>query len=290
MNYLEIKKGKICRNCNEEFLGTEKQTLCDKCREKVKVENRLNSFKIIKQDVHCKYCGKYINSLEKKQTRKIKNKIFTKVCEECKLKNRIKKSEMMKKNNPMKNQKTINKTLISKYGSIKKKTDPLYKQLGYESFNDFMKSENNPMKNKINVAKVKDTFKRRINNGEITYKKGINHHNFRGFRNINKTIRDELGKWRKQILNECEYKCIECGVNNNKLHIHHTEPLYLIILNFCEKYNLDIKKLKDGTDDFYLIKEKVLEYHYNNNIGIVLCENCHDLLDIHYHKKRKNEN
>jgi Zn finger protein HypA/HybF involved in hydrogenase expression len=43
MNYLDVKKEKTCTNCNEEFLATEKQTLCNKCREKVKVKNRLNT-------------------------------------------------------------------------------------------------------------------------------------------------------------------------------------------------------------------------------------------------------
>jgi len=290
MNYFEIKFEKICKNCQKEFSATEKQTLCDKCRKKVQTKNRNNSFKIIKQDVHCKYCEKYIFSIEKKQTRKIELKLFTKVCDKCKVKNRIKKSEMMKINNPMKNKNIVQKNLITKYGKIPNKTEPLYKQLGYESFVNYMKSKDNPMKNKDISEKVKNTLRRRINNGEILYKKGVDHHNFKGLRRINKAIRDDLKDWRKKILDDCNYECVECNINNNKLHVHHTEQLHLIILSICKKNNVNIEFLKDGTKEFNLIKNEVLLYHNENNIGIALCEDCHDLIDIHYHKMKKNEN
>ena len=288
MNYFDNLSTKICKNCNEEFESTEKQTLCDKCRTIVTTKNRLNSFKVVKQDIHCKYCKVYISSTDKKQTRVISKIIYTRVCNKCKLENRIKKSEKMKKNNPMKNKETVNKTLISKYGLIPDKAEPIYKQLGYNSFNEYMK-ESNPMKNEKIKNKVSFTLKRRIANGEIVYKRGINHHNFKGTRKINKAIRDELGEWRQQILEHDNFKCIECGVNNNNLHIHHVKPLYLIILNICEKNKIDSKTLKDGTHNFYFIKEEVLKYHKENNLGITLCEDCHDLIDIHYHKN-KNEN
>lgn len=285
-NNIIIKK---CINCKNDFNATQKQTLCVKCRKIVRIRNFKNSLKTIKQDIHCKYCKEYIYTIEKKQTRKIHSKIYIRVCKKCKKNNRIIKSQKMKDNNPMFKKEVIQKGLITKYGKIPEKNIPIYKQLGFKSFNEFMK-ENNPMFNKKTVDKVKETYKHKIENGELVYKKGINHHNFKGLRNINKAIRDDLKEWKKNILKECDYKCIECEINNNNLHVHHTEQLHKIILKICYKHNINSKTLKDGTNDFYLVKNEVLKYHTENNIGIVLCEDCHDLMDIHYHKRKNNEN
>jgi len=196
------------------------------------------------------------------------------------------KSKFMRSNNPMNNDSTVRKAMLTRHGEIKDKAIPLYKRLGFKSHLEYMKSGYNPMKSTATISKLKSTVRRKINDGEIVYKRGACHHNFKGTRSVNKSIRDELKNWRKQVLKHYEYKCAECGVHNNKLHVHHIEPLNLIISKICKELNIDIKGVKSGTNEFNVIKEAVILYHNSNDIGVVLCSDCHDKIDKYYHKQK----
>jgi 5-methylcytosine-specific restriction endonuclease McrA len=74
-------------------------------------------------------------------------------------------------------------------------------------------------------------------------------------------------KWRHEVLERDDYKCTNCGSEDN-LQIHHIKELYLIIQEYKDKYN----KLNVDDDIFY-----------NVDNGITLCRKCH----INLHKQQK---
>ena len=80
-------------------------------------------------------------------------------------------------------------------------------------------------------------------------------------------------QWKYPILLRDGFKCIECGVSNGKLHIHHDKERMSEIV---KKHMPDIDEIKD----FKLkksIAEKVVDYHIQNKVsGITLCGKCHE--------------
>lgn len=280
-DYFDIRLLKKCKECGKTFSATIKQTYCDDCRKNVFVKTRKKNIQYIEQNVHCKFCKAFLHTDTKMLTRQIGKNIYTGLCDDCKKIQkeiqRQKRSEWMKNNNPSKNINKINK---------RKERIPQYRLLGYASFSDYMK-EHNPMQDKTIKNKVISTLKRRIKDKEIIYKTGIDHHNWKGNRSLNKAIRDGLGEWRKEVLKKFNYKCFYCNVNNNQLHIHHTEPVKDIIIKFLEENNItDVNTLKDGSKLFIKIVQDIINYHLNNNIGVVVCKDHHDEIDKFYHKPK----
>ncbi|NCD07787.1 MAG: HNH endonuclease [Spirochaetia bacterium] len=74
-------------------------------------------------------------------------------------------------------------------------------------------------------------------------------------------------KWRCDILKRDNYKCTNCGSEEN-LQVHHIKELYLIIQEYKDKHN----ELNVDEDIFY-----------NVDNGITLCRKCH----IKLHKQQK---
>lgn len=96
-----------------------------------------------------------------------------------------------------------------------------------------------------------------------------------------------LKGWRKNNLERANYKCEICGTSGVFLHIHHMVQFSSIVESFAKILNLDLKTVEYMSDDYLKLEKMVLEYHFTHNIGIVVCECCHDNIDINFHKQTK---
>lgn len=241
--YANSLKEKVCAICGNTFMATGKQTLCESCREQSKKErlDKITTFtETIEQQIVCKYCGKLLRTETKKKTAKTKEILAKGVCEDCKRINREKSSKRMKEDNPMKNPEVAEKMgdtkrrqyeeLCALEGRIPGKRRD-YKGETPEMLRERMRL-NNPMFNPETRKKVSETFKRKIEAGEIKYVKGPEHHLWKGNRNFNKAVRVELRSWVKKEFEKASYTCQKCGKTHTELHVHHLIPLRDIIAKY----------------------------------------------------------
>ena len=150
--------------------------------------------------------------------------------------------------------------------------------------------QHNPMFDKNVSKKVAKTLKQRYKDGTIPKHFGKDNWNWKGNRNFNKAVRINLRKWVKEMFIKNNFTCQICGKNKGELHVHHIEPLRDIISNFMEKENYTIEYINDieGTDEYQEFINKIVKYHYDNdNIGIVLCPECHAKIDRQYRLRKK---
>ena len=150
--------------------------------------------------------------------------------------------------------------------------------------------QHNPMFDKNVSKKVAKTLKQRYKDGTIPKHFGKDNWNWKGNRNFNKAVRINLRKWVKEMFIKNNFTCKICGKNKGELHVHHIEPLRDIISNFMEKENYTIEYINDieGTDEYQEFINKIVKYHYDNdNIGIVLCPECHAKIDRQYRLRKK---
>ena len=150
--------------------------------------------------------------------------------------------------------------------------------------------QHNPMFDKNVSKKVAKTLKQRYKDGTIPKHFGKDNWNWKGNRNFNKAVRINLRKWVKEMFIKNNFTCQICGKNKGELHVHHIEPLRDIISNFMEKENYTIEYINDieGTDEYQEFINKIVKYHYDNdNIGIVLCPECHAKMDRQYRLRKK---
>ena len=150
--------------------------------------------------------------------------------------------------------------------------------------------QHNPMFDKNVSKKVAKTLKQRYKDGTIPKHFGKDNWNWKGNRNFNKAVRINLRKWVKEMFIKNNFTCQICGKNKGELHVHHIVPLRDIISNFMEKENYTIEYINDieGTDEYQEFINKIVKYHYDNdNIGIVLCPECHAKMDRQYRLRKK---
>ena len=150
--------------------------------------------------------------------------------------------------------------------------------------------QHNPMFDKNVSKKVAKTLKQRYKDGTIPKHFGKDNWNWKGNRNFNTAVRINLRKWVKEMFIKNNFTCQICGKNKGELHVHHIEPLRDIISNFMEKENYTIEYINDieGTDEYQEFINKIVKYHYDNdNIGIVLCPECHAKIDRQYRLRKK---
>lgn len=150
--------------------------------------------------------------------------------------------------------------------------------------------KHNPMFDKDICKKVGKTLKQRYKDGIIPKHFGKDNWNWKGNRNFNKAVRINLRKWVKEMFIKNNFTCQICGKNKGELHVHHIVPLRDIISNFMEKENYTIEYINviEGTDEYQEFINKIVKYHYDNdNIGIVLCPECHTKMDRQYRLRKK---
>lgn len=140
----------------------------------------------------------------------------------------------------------------------------------------------NPMKNSEVVKKVIDTRKRKIESGEIKYKRGKDNHLWKGNRENYSYIRSNLTNWKKQLFKDSNWKCTMCS-SNKKIEVHHVEKFTDIVSKFINK---PIKDYVQDSDEFQKLTETIIKYHNENNIGKVVCAECHSKIDSKRKLKR----
>lgn len=289
---------KTCSKCGKIFFGTGKQVCCDVCSKKKDI-----LYETIERPILCKYCGKIITYETVNKTYKTNPEGKPKVCDECKKNTYIRFSNRMKVLNPSfdpeiatksgnKRREIYEQKCISK-GEVPK-PKYVYKGESKEEMVLRMKT-NNPMHNPESRNKMIKTLTSKYENGEIVKHFGKDNWNWKGNRNFNYAVRTSLRKWVREMMEKQNFICEKCGKNKTELHVHHLIPLRDIINNTLNELNLTLENLRDieGTTEYFSIIQQIVDYHYNTeNVGIVVCPECHTLLDKFYrrktHENRKN--
>lgn len=268
------------------------------------------------RDILCPRCEAVVKTEETKTTNKPKR--GGKLCQECKIvslrihsermskRNKSEKqrkvcSDNMKNNNPMfkkETRKKVSNIMKDKYANGEMKcilSEPYIRELRKEAglseevrkrFSDRMKT-NNPMFDHTSKSKMMSTFKRRVENGEIVYNHGPNHHLWKGNRQFSDLCRQLLYPiWTRKILDRDNYCCTIC-TSKKKLQVHHVKPLRFFIEETKKLNNIEVSI--DTLDDkirFNLAVEIVNKHKLED--GITVCSACHCEIDEKYHENKKN--
>lgn len=236
------KKVKLCSNCKKESLLKHKQVLCD--RNKSELLRNKNS--------------KRMSISNPMKNSEIKNKVQTT------LKEKFKNGYKNHFHNPDKL-----KEIKSKW----KITDEGRKRLSQRM------RDNNPMKCLTSKNKMINTFMEKICSGEIKYKKGIEHHLWKGNRGFQDSLRVQLYPvWTFKCLERDNFTCQECSTTT-QLTVHHIKPLRQFIEDICIKYSLKISDIPVSEWQKYF--DEIIANHKLDD-GITLCKSCHSNIDKYY--------
>lgn len=290
---------KPCKYCSTDFEGTRTQRLCTSCK-----GTRKPVLQKTEIEIRCVKCDSLKEVVTKNITKNSSSNIrHIGLCVECKKETRIlmSKSKRGPLNPNYDSTKTSRKSIISKIdenGLVKKyrvdtdgeehvikkriKSIPPIRKPRSEILAElsYRMTVDNPMFNDETKIKVKDTLHERILNGQIKYKRGPEHHLWKGHRDQAQRIRDVLHIWKRQCLVKSNYKCELCG-SNKYLEIHHVKPLRDIITSFAG--DRPLREYDVTSPEFSSLTDNILNYHLNNNIGQVLCLDCHVEIDPHRH-------
>jgi hypothetical protein len=240
-----------CRGCNKEITikHTSKKYLCDDCVEASQKNHFKNKFE---QIILCPQCDCIVDTVTKKGS-KTKSHRYGRMCDTCRdfydsirfieiCNRRIKpviedKIRLIKCTSCGKEEKEIVKNtyqakdiryIICKDCKNKKK------QESYKKMSERMKKQN-PMFNIEISKKAGETLKRKVKSGEILYKRGKEHHLYKGNTPFGHQVRSYLYKiWIYPILERDCFCCTKCGSNKN-LQVHHLRPLRDICKAIFEK-------------------------------------------------------
>lgn len=234
------------------------------------------------QKIICPNCGKLIEIVKKKKI--IKDTIKSRhVCKECKDKyqeNLIKRNKS--KELREKNSKRMRENNPNFVDGKKKEEKPKMTKQEVAELNSKRMKENNPMWNEDVVNKMKETTKNRIESGDIIYKKGEEHHLYKGgCRIFSELCRSRLYiKWTKPIMERDNFTCTKCGKTKTYLNVHHLKPLREFIEEVKIKYN--IYSFNDISKDKW---EPYIDEIINNHRlidGITVCKECHNEIDEYF--------
>lgn len=84
----------------------------------------------------------------------------------------------------------------------------------------------------------------------------------------------ESKTWNIAVMKNCEYKCVECGINEDKLHVHHKNQFNKILKEFLSNYS-QFSPIEDKETLVRLATS--YEPFWDVNNGEVLCKECHKL-------------
>lgn len=294
----------VCVVCGNTFQNHCKEELMQtppKCKNCVRGKGSYKFKQQVEHVTKCRQCGSILASRLVNNTRSDSEHITWTTCDDCKSKNNQKTAERMRLENPM----YFGNTLTEEEYDLKQQRiaeQEKYKQEHKEEIkkeNARKTSErmrrNNPMFREDVRERVSGTITRKLETGELVYPRGCNHKNWKG---NNGRVRDQLRiplhEWRKINLTRANYTCERCGKTNCELHIHHTEPFFDIVNKCAEKLNINVNEISaikedksDYTDEFKLLREEVVKYHSEHDVGIVVCIDCHDEVDPQFRKPKK---
>lgn len=306
--YLNTKYIKNCRICGKEFEASGKGGLCTNCKN---IKRKHQYKKIYEISHYCKWCNELIKVEKRNYTHSIGktsyNYLVCRKCKSLKLHNRrllnpyYKASSLNKHNKCIYNyeQYLVEEFKIrSKFENTSKYYALLYKnewnksvqehkKLILEKLRERMLGNKNPMKNKSISQKVKNTIKTKIESGELVYKRGKERHNFKGNIPFKRIVKYSLHDWVKLHLSNNNFTCQKCGLRGGYLHVHHLKPLRDIIDETLLKHNIKVSDIILGDETCQMLVKEIVKYHYDNmNIGIVVCERCHEIIDKHFHMRK----
>ncbi len=263
--FSKFKKGtKVCDNYDH---------VCDEC-------NKLLHIEKVKRYTVCPCClDETIEILNKTYQLREDRLVIYKICTTCK----TLESDKRKQLKLQKEQTKLNNIEEKEQRDIQNRQN-LSKRM----------KENNPMSNQDSVEKMKNTIRRKIENGELNYKTGSEHWLYKGNRTFSKCCRDKLYKpWILEVLKRDNFICTKCGATKN-LQVHHTKPLRDIIKEVLSQYGIETTDFLPSENEQYdqLVEEVILAHKLD--FGITLCKSCHEEEDFLYrpfkNKRKNNEN
>jgi hypothetical protein len=274
----------------------------------------------MKVRIFCPRCKKTLSEFWTEKRTNRKSEKPGKVCDECKKRNseirskvmsnvnksslmRQKNSKRMLSQNPAKSEsvrKKISETLKQRYseGELSSPfSDPEViknRKIYHPTSEDRRKMsnrmiENNPMKNPEVVQKVRTTIQEKIKKGELQYKRGRDHHLWRGGSDFYTFTRLKLYPvWVKPILERDQYSCTECGKSNCELHVHHIRRFVDImkdVLRLNQISRDDIDSLKEENYQLFdRLSNMVVDAHRLDD-GKTVCQKCHQKIDYYYRRR-----
>jgi hypothetical protein len=122
------------------------------------------------------------------------------------------------------------------------------------------------------------SWKKNSGKGHVFYKNGES--------KVTDALRDSVDGWRNNLLQIYNNKCPITG--SSDVVTHHLYPFAKILKECSLKTGVPIlKRIGDYKDyeDFAKLKESVVEYHWENDIGIVISKELHDLFHNAYGDK-----
>jgi len=147
-----------------------------------------------------------------------------------------------------------------------------------------MKTQN-PMFSNFVKDKMSKTLNGKIQSGEIKYKRGSNHHLWKGgCRDFNVACRSRLYlPWTKKVFERDKYICTVCSGKpiSGCLHVHHIKPLNDFINDVKQKYAISSFKDIDKENWTQYIDEVVSNHRIED--GITVCPKCHNNLDRYFY-------
>lgn len=256
---------------NKAVQDRKSRTLCGECK---------NVDKTI--DLLCWKCLSIIDIIPAKRSLKPRKSRY--LCESCK--KQVKKDRIGRITHPDVLENNRQRMLTNNPNPPKPKKPKLSQAQGSKITSERMKT-NNPMKNPDVVSRMRSTVKKRVESGEIAYKKGPEHHLWKGNRDFNNTCRVLLyPTWTKPILERDRFCCTRCN-SRTSLQVHHIRPLREIIGIIKDRHGIKTFSAIDSSMWFDYIQEIIDEHRPED--GITVCGKCHETVDSHYHGA-KNEN
>lgn len=95
-----------------------------------------------------------------------------------------------------------------------------------------------------NINKTKNAVKRKRNLLGLHRQQVKSPYNYE---NIAKYIRGQIWYWKKESMENCEYKCVITG--SKEFEIHHIYPVNKILKDVYDKYKIEYKEFNDYTEE-----------------------------------------